>query len=135
MLYISALHYQQPELAAMESGYFASTCSAIAELVTPCLKRDEISENDSCTDGEPMDVMRSKKDKAFHNILGLIMASLSSEAYIDATGSWIAIAYRLWLDHCPSEMNTSTPDWLGLFDGLQVKPTHVCHRIGWLTIY
>jgi hypothetical protein len=123
VLYISALHHQQPELAAMESGYFAATCSAIAELVTPCLKRDETVENDPCTDGESMDNSRSKKDKVFHNILGLIMASLSSEAYIDATGSWIAIAYRLWLDHCPSGMDTSSPDWRGLFCGLQVKLT------------
>ncbi|KAF3386726.1 hypothetical protein F1880_000869 [Penicillium rolfsii] len=120
VLYISALHHQQPELAAMESGYFAATCSAIADLVTPSLKRTEIIETSSCTDGESMDVLGSKKEKAFHNILGLIMASLSSEAYIDATGSWIAVAYRLWLDHCPSEMDTSTPAWLGLFDGLQV---------------
>lgn len=107
----------------MESGYFAATCSAIAELVTPCLKREEILENSSCTDGEPIEGLKSKKDKVFHNILGLIMASLSSEAYIDATGSWIAIAYRLWLDYCPSEMDSSTPDWRGLFDGLQVRLT------------
>jgi hypothetical protein len=62
------------------------------------------------------------KCKAFHNILGLIMASLSSEAYVDATGSWIAMAYRLWLDHCPSEMDeTTAQDWSGLFSGLQVR--------------
>lgn len=121
MLYISALHHQQPELAAMESGYFAATCSAIAELVTPCLKRGPIDQNDSYSDEEPMDPLKSKKDKVFHNILGLIMASLSSEAYIDATGSWIAIAYRLWLDHCPSEMDASISDWRGLFCGLQVR--------------
>ena len=124
MLYISALHHQQPELAAMESGYFAATCSAIAELVTPCLRRNSVAADDTLTD-DGRDLLQSKKDKVFHNILGLIMASLSSEAYIDATGSWIAIAYRLWLDHCPSQSTSSTLDWRGLFCGLQVSLTHV----------
>ncbi|OOQ88392.1 hypothetical protein PEBR_13737 [Penicillium brasilianum] len=120
VLYISALHHQQPELAAMESGYFAATCSAIAELVTPCLKRSHVDLTGSYTDEDSSNALKIQKDKAFHNILGLIMASLSSEAYIDATGSWIAIAYRLWLDHCPSDMDASISDWRGLFCGLQV---------------
>lgn len=124
VLYISALHHQQPELAAIESGYFAATCSAIAELVTPCLRRNSVAADDASTD-DGRDLLPSKKDKVFHNILGLIMASLSSEAYIDATGSWIAIAYRLWLDHCPSQSTSSTLDWRGLFCGLQVSLTHV----------
>ncbi|KAG0156380.1 hypothetical protein PDIDSM_3558 [Penicillium digitatum] len=34
--------------------------------------------------------------------------------------SWIAMAYRIWLDHCPIEMNPTTKDWRGLFSGLQV---------------
>lgn len=105
----------------MESGYFAATCSAIAELVTPCLKRSHVDLADSSTDEDSSDSLKIQKDKAFHNILGLIMASLSSEAYIDATGSWIAIAYRLWLDHCPSDMDASISDWRGLFCGLQVR--------------
>lgn len=48
------------------------------------------------------------------------MASLSCEAYVGASGSWIAMAYRIWLDHCPAEMNFTTKDWRGLFSGLQV---------------
>lgn len=61
------------------------------------------------------------RHEAFHNILGLIMASLSSEAYIETTGLWIAMGYRLWLDHCPFDLETSTLDWRGLFSGLQVS--------------
>ncbi|KAJ5175266.1 uncharacterized protein N7482_001143 [Penicillium canariense] len=120
VLYISALHHQSSELGAMESGYFAATCSAIAELVTPRVRPDSFVRDQFRADGKWAASVQSKKDKAFHNILGLIMASLSSEAYIDATGSWIAIAYRIWLDHCPSELDHSTPDWRGLFSGLQV---------------
>lgn len=102
----------------MESGYFAASCSAIAELVMPCSKpgsgmgAPNIDQEHGSSTGNYT---------AFHNILGLIMASLSSEGYVDATGSWIAIAYRLWLDHCPSEINVSTLDWRGLFSGLQVS--------------
>lgn len=119
VLYISALHHPSSELAAMESGYFAATCSAIAELVTPSMKTG-YQFGASCP--EEQDSPQLKKYKAFHNILGLIMASLSSEAYIDATGSWIAMAYRLWLDNCPAELDASTPDWRGAFSGLQVNP-------------
>jgi hypothetical protein len=117
ILYISALHHRSSELAVMEAGYFAATCSAIAELVTPSYipRSGFASTNDEEQDSPPI-----KKYNAFHNILGLIMASLSSEAYIDATGSWIAMAYRLWLDNF-TEPDTSTPDWLGLFSGLQVR--------------
>ncbi|KAJ5681775.1 uncharacterized protein N7477_001715 [Penicillium maclennaniae] len=117
ILYISALHNQSSELAAMESGYFAAMCSTVAGLVTPSFHpRSRITE----VHIEGQDSPPVKRHKAFHNILGLIMASLSSEAYIEATGSWIAMAYRLWLDHCPSELDDSITDWRGLFSGLQV---------------
>lgn len=113
----------------MESGYFAATCSAIAELVTPPFNpgygfvKTHTGEQGS----------QIEKYKAFHNILGLIMASLSSEAYIDATGSWIAMAYRLWLDNCPAELDASTPDWRGLFSGLQVRCPHLSNS-GYLIV-
>ncbi|CAL5873746.1 uncharacterized protein PFLUO_LOCUS8028 [Penicillium psychrofluorescens] len=122
VLYISALHHSSSELASSESGYFAATCSAIAELVIPSSHPglSHMSEN-NYHESEQNQPPPATKCKEFHNILGLIMASLSSEAYIDATGSWIAMAYRLWLDHCPSEMDkTTAQDWRGLFSGLQV---------------
>lgn len=93
--------------------------SAIAELVTPCLRGSDLQVSEH-KDEEQKLSPQSKREKAFHDILGLIMASLSCEAYVGATGSWIAMAYRIWLDHCPAEMNSTTKDWRGLFSGLQV---------------
>jgi len=119
VLYISALHHRSSELASFDSGYFAATCSAINELLTPNLRPGLSIRRDSQTTDDS-DSLPPKR-KAFNDILGLIMASLSSEAYIDATGSWIAMAYRLWLDHCPAQIDSTTPDWQGLFSGLQVR--------------
>ncbi|KAJ5675622.1 hypothetical protein N7462_008519 [Penicillium macrosclerotiorum] len=120
VLYISSLHHQSFDQPSMEAGYFAATCSAIVELVTPALKSGPTVGDITVID-TGADVSKEQKSyETFHNILGLIMASLSSEAYIDTTGSWIAIAYRLWLDHCPSDLESSTLDWRGLFSGLQI---------------
>ncbi|KAJ6175775.1 hypothetical protein N7485_002689 [Penicillium canescens] len=119
VLYISALHHPSSDLASLETGYLAATSSAIAELVTlsfPQVSLQAVLQKDHEQDLSP----QSETQIAFHNILGLIMASLSSEAYIDATGMWISMAYRIWLDHCPAEMNATTDDWRGLFSGLQV---------------
>jgi hypothetical protein len=117
VLYISALHHPSSGLASLDSGYLAAIYSSIAELVTPSLHPSSLQEQKN--EEHP----QSKREKAFHDILGLIMASLSCEAYVDATGSWIAMAYRLWLDHCPVEMTSTTQDWRGLFSGLQVGTT------------
>jgi hypothetical protein len=119
VLYISALHHPSSNLASLETGYFAATLSAIAELVTPAVQPLSVQAIIQ-KDDEQGSSWQSKKQVAFHNILGLIMASLSSEAYIDATGMWISMAYRIWLDHCPAEMNATMHDWRGLFSGLQV---------------
>ncbi|KAJ5206995.1 hypothetical protein N7491_002374 [Penicillium cf. griseofulvum] len=114
VLYISALHHPSSGLASLDSGYLAAIYSAIAELVTPSLHLNSPQEQKN--EEHP----QSKREKAFHDILGLIMASLSCEAYVDATGSWIAMAYRLWLDHFPVDMTSTAQDWRGLFSGLQV---------------
>ncbi|CAI7660752.1 unnamed protein product [Penicillium palitans] len=119
VLYISALHHPFGGLASLDSGYFAAMYSAIAELVTPSLHPSSLRVLEQ-KDEEQNISPQAKREKAFHDILGLIMASLSCEAYVGATGSWIAMAYRIWLDHCPSEMNSTTKDWRALFSGLQV---------------
>ncbi|OQD64597.1 hypothetical protein PENPOL_c007G08854 [Penicillium polonicum] len=119
VLYISALHHPFGGLASLDSGYFAAMYSAIAELVTPSLHPSSLQVLEQ-KDEEQNISPQAKREKAFHDILGLIMASLSCEAYVCATGSWIAMAYRIWLDHCPAEMNPTTKDWRALFSGLQV---------------
>lgn len=107
ILYISALHHKPAEYASLAPGYFAATCSAIMDLVIPPASGlDQTSSS-------------SVEERVFHNILGLIMASLSSEAFIETTGTWISIGYRLLLDHCPHQVETNQ-DWRGLFSGLQV---------------
>ncbi|KOS47128.1 hypothetical protein ACN38_g1973 [Penicillium nordicum] len=118
VLYISALHHPFGGLASLDSGYFAAMYSAIAELVTPSLHPSSLQGEQK--DEEQNISPQAKREKAFHDILGLVMASLSCEAYVGATGSWIAMAYRIWLDHCPAEMNSTTKDWRALFSGLQV---------------
>ncbi|KAJ5108978.1 hypothetical protein N7456_005653 [Penicillium angulare] len=119
VLYISALHHQSPDMGSLASCYFAATCCAIAELASPCTSSNLSIINDGIVNNK-QDKSQNKAKMAFHNILGLIMASLSSEAYVDTTGSWIAMGYRLWLDNCFHEPDNSTIDWRGLFSGLQV---------------
>ncbi|KAF7524446.1 hypothetical protein PCG10_005705 [Penicillium crustosum] len=119
VLYISALHHPFGGLASLDSGYFAAMYSAIAELVTPSLHPSPLQVLEQKNEEQNISP-QAKREKAFHDILGLIMASLSCEAYVGATGSWIAMAYRIWLDHCPAEMNSTTKDWRALFSGLQV---------------
>ncbi|KAJ5778216.1 hypothetical protein N7520_001462 [Penicillium odoratum] len=113
VLYIAALNHPSSEMGSLESGYFMATCCAIAELASSGL-------NPGLTPRNKQESLDTKTRRAFCNILGLIMASLSSEAYVDTTGLWIAMGYRLWLDHCPSDLDDSTLDWRGLFSGLQV---------------
>lgn len=120
VLYISALHHQSCEMGSLASGYFTATCCAIAELTSPCSNSGLVQGNDNIAHIK-QGIPRNKGRKAFHNILGLIMASLSSEAYVDTTGSWIAMGYRIWLDNCLLEPEDPTTDWRGLFSGLQVR--------------
>ncbi|RAK80643.1 Zn(II)2Cys6 transcription factor [Aspergillus fijiensis CBS 313.89] len=113
ILYISALHGSSKDLGEFAKGYFVAQCCAIAELVLP---PNILPDNSPRTTQSPTEPM------AYQNILGLIMASLSSEAYVPVTGHWIALAYRLFLDHTlPTTAETGTSqDWSGLFSGLQV---------------
>ncbi|GFF28846.1 hypothetical protein IFM51744_00670 [Aspergillus udagawae] len=129
VLYISAVHSPLAELASLASGYFAATCSAIAELVIP-------SARPGTSGWTRSHVSSSSNDEhtVFQDILGLIMASLSCEAYIETTDKWIALAYRLLLDHCPSDLEDATYDWRRLFSGVQVidiehASMHMCYPL------
>jgi hypothetical protein len=115
-LYVSALHHPSDELAALAPEYFQATCGAIAELSVPeGLTRPGTASIDSLT--PPL----AAEQKAFQNVLGLILAGLVSEAFVHLTGIWIAIGYRLVLDHCPVYIDESANKWRQLFSGLQVK--------------
>ncbi|KAJ5788332.1 hypothetical protein N7457_003322 [Penicillium paradoxum] len=120
VLYISALHHPPAGLSSLNSGYFTAICCAIAELATPRLHRRSLYAEKKTDEEQNAPTPQLKREDAFHDILGLIMACLGSEAYIETTGSWIAMAYRIWLDYLPTEMNSTTLDWRGLFSGLQV---------------
>lgn len=116
ILYVSALHHTSADLAALAPEYFRATCSAIAELSIPiALKRSGLK--------EPHDIHAvppTAEQNAFQNVLGLILAGLISEAFIDLTGIWISIGYRLTLDHCPVWIDETSAKWRQLFSGLQV---------------
>ncbi|KAJ6161387.1 hypothetical protein N7470_004783 [Penicillium chermesinum] len=109
VLYIAALNHKSAELVSLAPGYFAAIYCAITELICPPPIAQNITTSVIPEQGKPI-----------HDILGLIMASLSSEGYIHTTGSWIATGYRLWLDSCPRDLESSSSDWRGLWSGLQV---------------
>lgn len=115
-LYVSALHHTSAELAALAPEYFQATCRAIAELSVPePLKQSR----ENSIDG-PIPLLTAEQ-KAFQNVLGLILAGLVSEAFVDLTGIWISIGYRLILDYCPVYIDQSANKWRQLFSGLQVS--------------
>ncbi|KAL2886144.1 C6 finger domain-containing protein [Ceratocystis lukuohia] len=66
--------------------------------------------------------LREREEWAFQTILGLILAGLLREAINAETGLWISLAYRLLLDHCPSESDITVRghEWRCLFSGLQI---------------
>ncbi|KAH3023782.1 hypothetical protein KXV89_009013 [Aspergillus fumigatus] len=121
VLYISAVHSPLPELASLAGGYFTAICSAISELVVPSARPGT-----SGWTGSHISSSSSAEHTVFQDILGLIMASLSCEAYIETTDKWIALAYRLLLDHCPSNLEDATYDWRRLFSGIQNMPPCTC---------
>ncbi|KAH8595745.1 hypothetical protein B0O99DRAFT_153855 [Bisporella sp. PMI_857] len=116
ILYVSALHHTSDKLAALAPHYFRATCSAIAELSIPSfLKTSELR-----VSFDKNNTPASAEQIAFQNVLGLILAGLISEAFIDLTGIWISIGYRLCLDYCPVWVDERSSKWRQLFSGLQI---------------
>jgi hypothetical protein len=133
ILYVSSLHHASEELAALAPEYFRATvyishlCTYFLKLLTLCrmaiaelsipsaLKRSGIIATD-----EMITLPPTAEQNAFQNVLGLILAGLISEAFIDLTGIWISIGYRLILDHCPVFIDERASKWYQLFSGLQV---------------
>lgn len=116
ILYVSALHHTSPDFASLAPDYFITTCNAIAELAVP-MQASSRADNSSPTNGM---TRLSEEQNAFQNVLGLILAGLISEAFIETTGIWISMGYRLTLDHCPVQIDERSSEWRGLFSGLQV---------------
>ncbi len=116
ILYVSALHSPSPEFAALAPGYFVATCCAISELAVPIQAARRPEQQDSNSETTKLNA----EQKAFQNVLGLILAGLISEAFIETTGLWITMGYRLTLDHCPVHIDERSHEWRGLFSGLQV---------------
>jgi hypothetical protein len=116
ILHVSALHHTSPDFASLAPDYFITTCNAIAELAVPMQATSSGNQNSSPTGMTKL----SEEQKAFQNVLGLILAGLISEAFIETTGIWISMGYRLCLDHCPVQIDERSSEWRGLFSGLQV---------------
>lgn len=120
ILYVSALHHTSPDFASLAPDYFIITCNAIAELALPMQATSRGSQKSFSTGMTKL----SEEQKAFQNVLGLILAGLISEAFIETTGIWISMGYRLTLDHCPVQIDNRSSEWRGLFSGLQVCAAH-----------
>ncbi|KAK0109638.1 hypothetical protein ONS95_002319 [Cadophora gregata] len=116
ILYVSALHSPSPEFAALAPGFFVATCCAISELAVPIQAAPRAEQHDTNSEAAKLNT----EQNAFQNVLGLILAGLISEAFIETTGLWISMGYRLTLDHCPVHIDERSHEWRGLFSGLQI---------------
>ncbi|KAH7380214.1 hypothetical protein DE146DRAFT_288085 [Phaeosphaeria sp. MPI-PUGE-AT-0046c] len=116
ILYVSALLHSSRSLTALAPSYFHVLCKAIAELSIPEALHPPLRVRQ---DQNPSLSLNVQQD-AFQNVLGLILAGLTSEALISLTGIWISIGYRLVLDHCPVYTNPAANRWRQLFAGLQI---------------
>jgi hypothetical protein len=121
ILYVSALHHSSPDFATLAPDYFVVTCSAISELAVPVQAAQRAESSPTNTENAKL----SEEQKAFQNVLGLILAGLISEAFIETTGLWISMGYRLTLDFCPVHIDERSHEWRGLFSGLQVSWTNL----------
>ncbi len=116
ILYVSALHSPSPDFAALGPAYFVATCCAISELAVPVQAAPRAEQ----IEGDVESTKLNDEQKAFQNVLGLILAGLISEAFIETTGLWISMGYRLTLDYCPVHIDERSHEWRGLFFWLQV---------------
>ncbi|GJC93099.1 C6 finger domain-containing protein [Colletotrichum higginsianum] len=108
MLYCSSIR-GPPEVAVLAPDYFAVLCGAISQL---CMPQSEVGR-------APKD-QASAEEWAFQTVLGIILAGLLREAVVRETGVWISLAYRLILEHCPSNTDERSREWRRLFSGLQI---------------
>jgi hypothetical protein len=95
------------EYARMSAFYRHAAVHAIAELVKPQASPERYNDMED-----------------LHNVLGIIITGLMSEAWVSETGAWIAIAYHLILNASASshriEGKVKAEEWRGLYEGLRV---------------
>jgi hypothetical protein len=107
VLYAAAMQHPLAEYARMSAFYRQAAIHAIAELVKP---------QDSPTRHNDMEDL--------HNVLGIIITGLMSEAWVSETGAWIAIAYHLILNATANtyrvDAKVKKEEWRGVYEGLRV---------------
>lgn len=99
-----------PDLAELAPAYFTVLCHAIAQLSIP---GSEIGR-------PPGGSAEAAEEWAFQTVLGIILGGLMTEGSVRETGLWIAIAYRLILEHCPPRLDARSREWRRLFSGVQI---------------
>lgn len=119
VLYAAASVHESKGLADLAPQCFEAFTSAIADLAFPSsLRQTPLGPLQSTELLEP--TRAEREEIAFSNVLGVILAGLMSEGYVEETGIWISMGYRILLDNCPIVMNDKSREWRGLFAGLQV---------------
>jgi hypothetical protein len=107
VLYAAAMQHPLAEYARLSAFYRHSAVHAIAELVKPRASPAQYNDMED-----------------LHNVLGIIITGLLSEAWVSETGAWIAIAYHLIL-HASwrafrVEAKVKPEEWKGVYEGLRV---------------
>ena len=109
MLYCSSARGSL-ETTGFAAEYLKVLYNAIAQL---CIPGNEMSQQAS----DPTMIEKWP----FQAILGIILAGLLREGVDKETGIWISVAYRLLLEHCPTNVDERSLEWQRLFSGLQVR--------------
>ncbi|KAL1890074.1 hypothetical protein Sste5346_008511 [Sporothrix stenoceras] len=141
ILYCSSVRGPRDAAAELAPHYFAVLCNAIAQLSIPDSPVGRPSGGTADDTNDPADPDASAYEEwAFQTVLGIVLAGLLTEASNRVVGLWISVAYRLILEHCPSEQSFVLPsvvtdingngvdsdgagagrEWRKLFSGVQI---------------
>ncbi|CAK7222208.1 hypothetical protein SCUCBS95973_004764 [Sporothrix curviconia] len=139
ILYCSSVRGPREVAADLAPHYFAVLCNAIAQLSIPDSAVGRPSPGPAPASDTPAAANLDTADHdayeewAFQTVLGIVLAGLLTEASNRVVGLWISVAYRLILEHCPSEQSILLPtvasdgngdtagrEWRKLFSGVQI---------------
>ncbi|CAK7199393.1 hypothetical protein SEUCBS139899_002072 [Sporothrix eucalyptigena] len=121
ILYCSSVRGPTETATELAPHYFSILCHTISQLLVP-----ESSVSSS--------IGTSAEEWAFQTVLGIVLASLLTEASNRVVGLWISVAYRLILEHCPTDgpdgpsglpggtehADDGAREWRKLFSGVQI---------------